>query len=200
MKAALRTLFGLLCAVWLFYPVMEARATPAIDIEFRKDGVSGQEWIHARAEFHSHGQETWDTLNAISAYPALHPWIQATKRVRHSAHNGQEFLIEFSFPWPVGRRRSRIAVDRESDTTLSWHQVEGNLQINEGFLFLLSRGKQTYIEYQATIDVGLPDALTRHYRKRFVTEFLDAVYDQALATGSTHTGLTLANSSLSTEH
>jgi len=196
MNAAMRTLSVVLLVVCLIYPVSEASATPTIEINFESDGASGQESIHAQAEFHNHGPETWEALAAITGYPELHPWISDTKLVGQSSARQQEFLIEFKFPWPICRRWSRIEVNRESPTKISWRQLEGSLQINQGQLSFVSGREQVRIDYRATINVGLPDVLTRHYREMFVLEFLGAVYDQVTETPSTN-GLTLANSSLS---
>jgi len=195
----MRTLSVLLLAVCLTYPASEANAAPVIEIDFKSDEASGQELIHARAELGSHGAETWKALGAITAYPALHPWICDTHLLRQSGERLQEFLIEFEFPWPVGRRWSRIEVQRESPVRISWRQLEGSLQVNQGQLSFNSRGGEVHIDYQATINVGLPDAWTRYYRQKFVSEFLGAVYDQ-VTTRPSAKGLTLANSSRSITH
>ena len=60
------------------------------------------------------------------------------------------------------------------------------MQSNQGRLSFFAAGGQVRIDYRASIGIGLPDALTRHYRKKFVLEFIGAIYDQATATRSTN--------------
>ena len=177
----MRTLSLLSLLVCLISPVGQAGTTPRVEVDFDSDGPSGQELIHARAEFHSHGSETWEALAAITGYPEHHPWITDARLVRQTNDRQQEFLIEFSFPWPVGRRWSRIEVQKDGPRKLAWRQLAGSLQSNQGQLSFFSAGGQVRIDYRASIDLGLPDALTRHYRKKFVLEFIGAIYDRVSA-------------------
>jgi len=63
--------------------------------------------------------------------------------------------------------------------------------MNQGGISIVTCGEWVDFKYRAIHDSGLPDALTRSYKKKFVSEFLSAAYDQAKASQST-TGLTLA--------
>lgn len=198
MNAARQALFTRLLGLCFICLVSEATAAPRIEISFETADASGEELICAQAEFHRHGRETWEALASISAYPELHPWIQGARLVDQAGARRQGFLMEFKFPWPVGRRWSHIEVNRESPTRISWHQIEGNLKTNQGQLSLKSREGQVTIDYRASINVGLPNAWTRRYRKKFVVEFIGAVYDR-IAAASTTNRLAIAKSSAISE-
>lgn len=191
MNQTARFLYFVLFTVCLSYPAQNEAATPGIDINFENSSATGQETIHARAEFHSYGPEVRTNLVAIAGYPELHPWIRNTTLLRHVSAGKLEYLVEFDFPWPVGRRWSRVEVHQESPTKMSWHQLEGNLKMNQGEISIVTCGDRVNIEYRAILDIGLPDALTRRYKKKFISEFLNAAYDQAEASQPV-TGLTLA--------
>ena len=191
MSQTARLLYFVLITVCLGYPAQSEAATPGIDINFENSSATGREIIHARAEFYSYGPEIRTTLVAIAGYPELHAWIRNTTLLRHVSAGKLEYLVEFDFPWPVGRRWSRIVVHQESSTKMSWHQLEGNLKMNQGEIFIVTCGERVNIEYRAILDIGLPDALTRRYKKKFVSEFLNAAYDQAKASQPV-TSLTLA--------
>jgi uncharacterized membrane protein len=120
--------------------------------------------------------QLYEVFNAIAEYPALHNWIQDTK-IESDARNGrQEFFIKFKFPWPVGERWSRVEVQREGDSVISWHQLEGTLKMNQGRIVIAEHEQQAHIDYRAVIDVGFPNAVTRSYKKQFVSEFLSAIH------------------------
>ena len=191
MNQTARLLYFVLITVCLSYPAQNEAATPGIDINFENSSATGQETIHAKAEFYSYGPEIRTTLVAIAGYPELHAWIRNTTLLRHVSAGKLEYLVEFDFPWPVGRRWSRIEVHQESPTKMSWHQLEGNLKMNQGEISIVTCGERVNIEYRAILDIGLPDALTRRYKKKFISEFLNAAYDQAKASQPV-TGLTLA--------
>ena len=84
-----------------------------------------------------------------------------------------------------------MEVRRHDDSAIEWHQVEGSLKANRGRITFATRGGAAHIDYRAVIDVGFPDALTRPYKERFVSEFLSAVYQQARSSG-TPTSIALA--------
>lgn len=89
---------AMLLVACLTCPAGQAGATPKIEVNFDSEGPDGQELIHARAEFNSHGTETWHALTAITGYPEHHPWITDARLVRQASNRQQVFLIEFSFP------------------------------------------------------------------------------------------------------
>lgn len=120
---------------------------------------------------------TYAIFDAIAAYPRLHDWIPKTTLVSCS-EGVQEFLVQFSFPWPVGRQWSRVEVHRNGGA-ISWKQLEGSLKANNGQISFEAVGDQVRVDYPAAIDVGLPDALTRSYKKQFIAEFLTAAAVQA---------------------
>jgi hypothetical protein len=167
-----------------------ALAEPDIEISFERDGTSAQRLIHAEALFPAQGADIHRVFAAISAYPELHDWIRATRRVGKTAH-GEQFLIDFEFPWPVGKQWSRVEVRRHDDSAIEWHQVEGTLKANRGRIAFSTRSGAAHIDYRAVIDVGFPDAFTRPYKERFVSEFLGAVYHEA-RTSSATTAIALA--------
>lgn len=191
MNRTTHLLYFVLITISLSYPVQNEAATPSININFENNGTTGRETIHARAAFYSHGAEIGKTIAAITGYPELHAWIKNTTLLRHLSKGKLEYRVEFDFPWPVGRRWSHIEVHQESPTRISWHQVEGNLKMNQGEISIITCGERVDIEYRAILDIGLPDAWTRTYKKEFVSDFLNAVYDQAKISAPT-TVLTLA--------
>lgn len=168
-----------------------ALAGPDIEIGFESVDDAGQRLIHAEALFPVAGAEVQRVFAAIGGYPSLHAWIQSARRVASSAHS-EEFLVEFRFPWPVGQQWSRVEVRRQGDSAIEWRQMEGSLKANHGRIAFASRGSDAHIDYRAVIDVGVPEPLSRPYKKRFVSEFLDAVYSQARA-AATFTGVALAS-------
>lgn len=171
--------------------VQGALAGPDIDISFEGPDANGQRVIHARALFPVAGAEVQRVFEAIGDYPSLHDWIDSARLVASDAHS-EQFLVEFRFPWPVGRQWSRVEVRRQGEHAIEWHQVEGSLKANHGRIAFASRGADAHIDYRAVIDVGLPEPLSRPYKKRFVSEFLDAVHLQA-STAGTLTGVALAS-------
>ena len=157
-----------------------ALATPEIDISFDSVDDAGRRLIHAEALFPVAGNAVQRVFAAIAAYPALHDWIVSTRHTA-SGPDGEEFLVEFRFPWPVGQQWSRVEVRRRGDSSIEWRQIEGSLKANHGRIAFASRGANAHIDYRAIIDVGYPEPLTRPYKKRFVSEFMQAVYLQARA-------------------
>jgi hypothetical protein len=63
--------------------------------------------------------------------------------------------------------------------------------MNQGEISIVTCGERVDVEYRAILDIGLPDAWTRSYKKKFVSEFLNAAYDQAKVSPPAN-GLTLA--------
>jgi hypothetical protein len=161
-----------------------ALAEPDIEISFERDGSSAHRLIHAEALFPTEGADIHRVFAAISDYPELHDWIRTTRRVGRTPH-GEQFLIDFEFPWPVGKQWSRVEVRRHDDSAIEWHQVEGSLKANRGRIAFSTRSGAAHIDYRAVIDVGFPDAFTRPYKERFVSEFLGAVYDEARTSRAT---------------
>jgi len=153
-------------------------AAPQITVEFEQEPGSENEWIHAKANCHTTEPRLNEVINAVVKYPALHSWIKDTKIESEMTNGGQQFLIEFRFPWPVGKRWSRVEVKREGDSVISWVQLEGTLMLNQGRIVITGHEQQAHIDYRAIIDVGYPNAFTRAYKKQFVMEFLGAIYDQ----------------------
>lgn len=153
-------------------------AEPQIAIEFKQEQGSKNEWIHAKANYDTPESQLSEMVNAIVKYPALHSWIREAKFENSTINGGQQILIEFKFPWPVGKQWSRVEMKKEGDSTISWHQLEGTLKTNEGRIVITEHEQQAHIDYRANIDVGYPNAFTRGYKKKFVSEFLAAIYDQ----------------------
>jgi len=153
-------------------------AAPQIAIEFQQEPGSENEWIHAKANCHTTEPQLNEVINAVVKYPALHSWIRETKIESEMRNGDRKFLIEFRFPWPVGKRWSRVEVKKEGDSVISWVQLEGTLKSNQGRIVITENEQQAHIDYRAIIDVGYPNAFTRGYKKQFVMEFLEAIYDQ----------------------
>ena len=163
-------------AVWVF-TAGSALAAPQIDIEFETDQATGQEWIHAKANCHTREVQAYEAFNAIIDYPELHHWIQNTRAENEENRDHQEFLIEFDFPWPVGKQWSRVQI-QQGDSVISWNQVDGSLNINRGTIAIAEYEGQAHVDYRAILDVGYPDVFTRGYKEQFVTEFLIAIYNR----------------------
>ncbi len=167
-------------------------AAPQIVIEFEQEQGSNNEWIHAKANCLSTEPPILKVLNAVVKYPELHSWIQNTKLESEPASGEQQFLVEFKFPWPVGKQWSRIEVKKHSNSTISWRQLEGTLKTNKGRIEITEYNQQAHLDYRAIIDVGYPSAFTRGYKKQFVSEFLRAIYEETIkmqAMGSEHSFL-----------
>jgi hypothetical protein len=162
-------IFGLVC------PAIPSVASMQIDINFEADQATGNEWIRAQADYDIKKSRLYEILNAITEYPTLHGWIQDTKIESDAGNGRQEFLIKFKFPWPVGERWSRVEVRSEGDSVISWNQLEGSLKMNQGRITITGHERQARIDYLAIIDVGFPNAVTRSYKKKFVSEFLGAI-------------------------
>jgi hypothetical protein len=183
-------IFGLVC------PAIPSVASMQIDINFEADQASGNEWIRAQANYDIKKSRLYEILNAITEYPALHGWIQDA-RIESDAENGrQEFFIKFKFPWPVGERWSRVEVRSEGDSVITWNQLEGTLKMNQGRIAITEHAHQAHIDYQAIIDVGYSNAVTRSYKKQFISEFLGAIHDRTKNSGQTSDATSTAPSRL----
>src|SRR5512134_1282485 len=75
-------------------------AEPRIEIGFEADAADSQKLIHAKAVFAAPRTVVYNVFNDITTYPMLHDWIRETTLVS-AGRDGQEFLVEFAFPWPV---------------------------------------------------------------------------------------------------
>jgi len=157
-------------------------AEPRIDISFEADAADTQRLVHARAQFAARESVVYDVFDGITTYPMLHEWIRKTTQVS-AGKDSQEFLVEFAFPWPVGRQWSHVEV-RHSGNTISWKQVEGTLKANHGRISFTSSDSGVDIDYRAAIDVGLPELWTQPYKEKFIREFLTAAAVQANAAGT----------------
>ena len=135
-----------------------------------------------------HGPSIRKVLLAINGYAALHPWITGASLVKSSNQDPAEFLIEFKFPWPIGRRWSHIEVQQDGGSAIVWQHGSSN----QGKLQFAALGRGLVVEYSAVISFGLPDILLRRFKKQFVIEFINAAYAQAAVENPT--GLTLATS------
>lgn len=153
-----------------------------IAVEFVQEPGSGNEWIHAKAICHASAQQLNTVIHAVVKYPVLHSWIRDTKIESDTTNGGQQLFIEFRFPWPVGKQWSRVEVKKEGDSVISWRQLEGTLKLNQGRIEISEHKQQAYIDYRAIIDVGYPNVFTRGYKKKFVLEFIGAIYDQTRVT------------------
>jgi len=163
-------------------------ASQPVEISVSNDDVSGLDIIQAETTIDNYGTSLRRTLLTIAGYAELHPWIVSSTPVESISGEGAEFLLEFKFPWPVRHRWSRIVVQQDGDNAIRWHQVEGNMQHNEGRLeFASSRNQSMEISMSAIFGIGLPEVLCRSLKKQFVKEFITAAYDQAIT--SSHAGL-----------
>ncbi len=175
-------LFVVLAAA-LHFPGSPVFAGPQIDISFETDSADSQKLIHAQAVFAVPQPVIYNIFNCITTYPMLHNWVRETTLVSED-HDSQEFLVKFSFPWPVGSQWSLVQV-RHSGNTIFWKQVDGSLKANHGRISFTTVNSKVHIDYHAAIDVGLPELWTRSYKEKFIREFLTAANNQAEATVST---------------
>ena len=168
---------GLLC------PGPPAIAGPRIEVRFEADATESQKLIHAQAVFDAPRPVVYNIFNRITTYPMLHDWVRETTRVSED-RDSQVYLVKFSFPWPVGSQWSRVEV-RHSGDTIFWKQLDGSLEANHGHISFTTVDSKVHIDYQAAIDVGLPELWTRSYKEKFIREFLTAAYNQAETAVST---------------
>ena len=175
---------ALATGICLSTPAMTEEASPFsepdIAIGFENDSSSGDEFINAKTGFQARHAAIWNAFASITEYPNLHKWIREARFVGYTDDDTQEFLIEFKFPWPIGTRWSRVEVSREQGSEISWRQIEGDLDANEGRVSFSSKGDQAHIHYRAIINVGVPAMLARPYKKKFVCEFLEAIKEQVI--------------------
>ena len=168
-------------------------AEQAVKIQFAKDSASGQETLNAHTVFDQHGTALRTVLLSFHDYADLHPWITEARLTSPTAGGKSEFLIQFKFPWPIGQRWSRVEVSTDQRNSISWHQVEGTMKANAGQLKFVASGQGIRVDYSAVINAGLPNALTRGFKKRFVREFIDAAHTRATELDTN--GLRFADSS-----
>ena len=168
-------------------------AEQAIKIRFAKDSTSGQETLNAHTVFDHHGTALRSVLLSFQGYAELHPWITGATLTSPTAGGNSEFLIQFKFPWPIGQRWSRVEVSTDYQNSINWHQVEGTMKANAGQLKFVASGQGIRVDYSAVINAGLPNALTRGFKKRFVREFIDAAHTRATELDTN--GLRFADSS-----
>jgi hypothetical protein len=181
----MRTPGSLLSAFALVATLLASATRPAlaeaeIEVSFEADAGSRQALVRAEALFPVRSASVKQVFASITAYPELHDWIRDTRLISTSA-NTEEFRVDFRFPWPVGKQWSRVEVRRHGDDAIEWRQIDGSLKANRGRIVLTSRDGKAHVDYQAAIDVGLPEAVSRHHKKKFVAEFLGAVYERANA-------------------
>jgi uncharacterized membrane protein len=177
-----RLLLLVLLAAGLSGHGLLAHAAPRIEVGFEADATDNQKLVHAVAVFDAPQPLVYEVFNRITSYPTLHDWIRNATLVRES-NDTQEFLVEFSFPWPVGLQWSRVEV-HHSGNTIYWKQAEGSLRANHGSISFTTTDNEVHIDYRAAIDIGLPELCTRAYKKKFITEFLNAAYKQSRSSGS----------------
>ncbi|MGB7933669.1 MAG: hypothetical protein WCH04_15885 [Gammaproteobacteria bacterium] len=170
-------------AAGLICPCPPVLAGPQIEVSFKTDAADSQKLIHAQAVFSAPRPVVYNIFNGITTYPMLHDWIRETTLVSED-HDSQEFLVKFSFPWPVGSQWSRVEV-RHGGNTIFWRQVDGSLKANHGRISFTTVDSKVHLDYDAAIDVGMPELLTRSYKEKFIREFLTAAYHQAETTVST---------------
>ena len=168
-------------------------AEQAIKIRFAEDSTSGQETLNAHTVFDQHGAALRTVLLSFHDYADLHPWITEATLTSPIAGEKSEFLIQFKFPWPIGQRWSRVEVSTDQRNSINWHQVEGSMKANAGQLKFVASGQGIRVDYSAVINAGLPNALTRGFKKRFVREFIAAAHTRATELDAT--GLRFADSS-----
>ena len=170
-----------------------ALAEQVIKIQFAKDSTSGQETLNAHTVFDHHGATLRRVLLSFQGYAELHPWITEATLTSPTAGGKSEFLIRFKFPWPIGQRWSSVEVSTDYQNSINWHQVEGTMKANAGQLKFVASGQGIRVDYSAVINAGLPNALTRGFKKRFVREFIDAAHTRATELDTN--GLRFADSS-----
>ena len=158
-------------------------AEPSIEVTFEADATDSQKLIHAQAVFDAPRTVVYNIFNRITTYPMLHDWVRETILVSED-HDSQEFMVKFSFPWPVGSQWSRVEV-RHGGNTIFWKQIDGSLRANHGRISFTTADSNVHIDYRAAIDIGLPELLTQSYKEKFIREFLTAAYHQAETTVST---------------
>ena len=61
--------------------------------------------------------------------------------------------------------------------------VGDKLKMNRGRIVITECNQQAHLDYRANIDVGYPNTVTRHYKKKFVLEFLNAIYEEIQTPG-----------------
>jgi uncharacterized membrane protein len=170
-------------AAGLLFPGLPVFAAPQIEVRFEADSADSQKLVHAQAVFAVPQPVIYNIFNRITTYPMLHDWVRETTLVSGD-HDSQEFLVKFSFPWPVGSQWSRVEV-RHGGNTIFWRQVDGSLKANHGRISFTTVDSKVHLDYHAAIDVGLPELLTRSYKEKFIREFLSAAYHQAETAVST---------------
>jgi uncharacterized membrane protein len=182
-KARLPILLLVVLVAGLLCPGQAVFAGPQIEVRFEAAATDSQKLIHAQAVFDAPRPVVYNIFNRITAYPMLHDWIRKTTLVDEGSER-QEFLVEFEFPWPVGRQWSRVEV-RHSGNMIIWRQVEGSLEANHGRIsFTTTDDSKVNIDYRAAIDIGLPELWTQSYKEKFIKEFLTAAYTQTETTAS----------------
>ena len=157
-------------------------AEQVIKTRFVNNAESGQEVMKAQATFGHYGDELREVLLSFRGYADLHTWITETEISNHPVDGTSQVLIRFKFPWPVGKRWSRIEVNRDGQDAIVWRQIEGTLNANEGRLKFTTDGRNIRIDYSAILDTGFPDRWTRSFKKQFVTEFINAAHRRAAET------------------
>ncbi len=179
-----RSVIRLLCtALTLLTTCSAARAEQVINTRFINDAASGREVMKAQATFSRYGDELRKVLLSFRGYADLHPWITETEISNSPVEGTSQVLIRFKFPWPVGKRWSRIEVNTDGQDVIAWRQIEGTLNANEGRLQFATNGQNVRIDYSAVLSTGFPDRWARGYKKQFVTEFINAAHLRAAETG-----------------
>jgi uncharacterized membrane protein len=183
LKPLVHILTLVVCATGLLFPGPPVSAAPQIEISFEANSADSQKLIHAQAIFAVPLPVIYNIFNRITIYPMLHDWVRETMQISEN-RDSQVFLVKFSFPWPVGSQWSQVEV-RHGVNTISWKQVDGSLKTNHGRINFTTMDNKVHIDYQAAIDVGLPELWTRSYKEKFIREFLTAANFRAETAVST---------------
>lgn len=179
-----RSVFGLLyTTLTLLTTCNAALAEQVVKTHFVNNAESGQEVMKAQATFGHYSEELRKVLLSFRGYADLHPWITETEISNSPVAGTSQVLIRFKFPWPVGKRWSRIEVNRDGQDAIVWRQIEGTLRANEGQLKFATDGQNIRIDYSAILNTGFPDRWTRSFKKQFVTEFINAAHLRAAEAG-----------------
>lgn len=185
-------LLYMLLLMWSVYANTVTASDHLIDITIEKGVTTGYDHIHAIGDFRGRESAFREVMMHVPEYARLHEWIDKVTLINVNENDKQAFMIEFVFPWPVGRKWSHIQVETNSDNMISWRQIDGSFKKNEGYMSYTATDISLKIDYSAKVDLGYSPRMVRPYIEQFVTDFIKGIGKRAayIASNTKHASLT----------
>jgi hypothetical protein len=157
-----------------------AAAPPGLQVLHEAGADPGEEILYVQGRIDAPISAVCHVVFDIPGWQSLHPSIVSSHL--ESIRDDGSWVVDVTadFPWPIGRRWSRLEVELFGGRTVAWQQINGSFRQNHGTVILVDRDSSTDVRYWAVIDLGLPRVIARPFENYFVEEFWQAVSQAAI--------------------